>query len=242
MHLYVNLKPDYELTIPLTYNYLVQSMIYHNIDSDLAAFLHEKGFESGSRRFKLFSFSRLSGKFNIDTPRGMISFQGDVRLVISSSLNRFCQSIANGLLNKEYIIIGKNRVKADRIEIQQYIASEEKLTIKTLSPVVAYSTFLRPDNRKYTCYFQPGEPDYDNLISSNLCKKYQALYGRELEGKVKVKALGPVKLHVINYKEGVIKGYSGKFQLTGPRELLQTALDTGLGSKNSQGFGCVTPV
>jgi len=31
-------------------------------------------------------------------------------------------------------------------------------------------------------------------------------------------------------------------QLQGPQALLQLALDAGLGSKNSMGFGCVEPV
>jgi len=44
---------------------------------------------------------------------------------------------------------------------------------------------------------------------------------------------------LINYKNTIIKGYSGKMVVTGPIELLQMAVDAGLGSKNGQGFGCV---
>jgi CRISPR-associated endoribonuclease Cas6 len=56
---------------------------------------------------------------------------------------------------------------------------------------------------------------------------------------VKVEKLGQVKMHVMKYKSTVIKGYSGKLLLTGPKELLQITVDAGLGSKGSQGFGCV---
>ena len=38
-----------------------------------------------------------------------------------------------------------------------------------------------------------------------------------------------------------IKGWAGDFRLEGPEELLQTALDCGLGAKNSSGWGCVAP-
>ncbi|MFZ3132612.1 MAG: CRISPR-associated endoribonuclease Cas6 [Desulfosporosinus sp.] len=37
----------------------------------------------------------------------------------------------------------------------------------------------------------------------------------------------------------MIKGYSGMMELSGPSQLLQVAIDAGLGSKNSQGCGCL---
>jgi len=40
------------------------------------------------------------------------------------------------------------------------------------------------------------------------------------------------------YKETVIKAYSCRFRLGGPKELISLALNAGLGSKNSQAFGC----
>jgi len=45
-------------------------------------------------------------------------------------------------------------------------------------------------------------------------------------------------LKVIRYKGTIIKGWMGKYRLTGKPELLTVALDAGLGAKNSQGFGC----
>jgi CRISPR-associated endoribonuclease Cas6 len=241
LHLLVMLKPEPEIKIPTNYNHLIQAVIYNTIDPELATFLHERGYESGKRVFKLFSFSRISGRFNISRTQGTIKFNEDVRLVISSPVDRFCQSIANGLLTKQYILIGNSWAKVEKINIQQYQVEEGKIVFKTLSPVVVYSTLLRPDGRKYTCYYQPGEPEYNSLITNNLRKKFQALNGKEVseEGEVKVRALGPVRLHVVNYKNTVIKGYSGKLELTGPVELLQMAVDAGLGSKNSQGFGCM---
>ncbi len=47
------------------------------------------------------------------------------------------------------------------------------------------------------------------------------------------------RMKIINYKDTIIKGYTGKLRLSGPKELLQLAVDGGIGSKNSQGFGCV---
>jgi len=41
------------------------------------------------------------------------------------------------------------------------------------------------------------------------------------------------------FKGTVVKGWHCVLGLEGPRDLLQLALDAGLGSKNSQGWGCV---
>ncbi|MBA1336534.1 MAG: CRISPR-associated endoribonuclease Cas6 [Firmicutes bacterium] len=243
MHITLHFKPNEGLEIPQQYNHILQGVIYNAIEPDLATFLHEKGFTSGGRSFKLFAFSRLTGRYEIDKNKGSIRFCDDIRMTISSPVNEFCNSVANGMLTKRWLNFGNNRVEAEKMIVQQYEVDKPQVRIRTLSPIVVYSTFLRPDGRKYTCYFQPGEPDYDRLVENNLRKKHQAFYGIEApEGEVKVRKLGEVKLHVMSYKDTVIKGYSGKMELTGPRELLQMAVDAGLGSKNSQGFGCVEVV
>lgn len=243
MHIYFCLHPVGILELPFSYNHIVQAAIYDSIEPELAAFLHEKGFESGGRNFKLFSFSRLSGKFEIDKNLNRIRFADTVELVISSPLDRFCQSIANGMLTKGHIRLGNCDVQVEKMTVQQFKVSGERVILKTLSPIVVYSTLLRPDGRKYTCYFQPGEPDYDSLVGNNLRKKYQAFYGKEVpEGEVRVRKLGQMRQNVVSYKDTIIKGYSGKVVVTGPEELLQMAVDAGIAGKGSQGFGCVEVV
>jgi len=58
-------------------------------------------------------------------------------------------------------------------------------------------------------------------------------------GSIKIQMLNNPKLHILEYKGGIIKGYSGMMELSGPPQLLQVAIDAGLGSKNSQGCGCL---
>ncbi|KJS01568.1 MAG: CRISPR-associated protein Cas6 [Peptococcaceae bacterium BRH_c4a] len=240
MHIYFTLKPDSFLEIPVHYNHLIQGAVYNAIEPELAAFLHKKGYESGNRKFKLFAFSRLIGRFQINKEKKTIRFMEEIKLVISSPVDEFCQSIANGMLTKGSIRFGNGDVEVEKMLVRQFKVERERVVLRTLSPVVVYSTFLRPDGRKYTCYFQPGEPDYDVLVGNNLRKKYQAFYGIEAPpGEVKVRKLGQIRLHILDYKGTVIKGCSGKLVTTGPKELLQMAVDAGIGSKNGQGFGCV---
>ncbi|NQS76792.1 MAG: CRISPR-associated endoribonuclease Cas6 [Peptococcaceae bacterium] len=243
MHITLQFKVEDGFEIPLHYNHILQGVIYNTIGRPLAGFLHNKGFMSNGRSFKLFSFSRLNGRYEIHKGKESIEFFDDVNMTISSPVDEFCNSIANGMLTKRWIDLGSNRVEAKKMLVRQHRVEKQEVRIRTLSPIVVYSTLLRPDGRKYTCYFQPGDPDYDRLISGNLRKKYEAYYNEEAPaGDVKVERLSQVKMHVMNYKNTVIKGYSGKLLLTGPSELLQMAVDAGLGSKNSQGFGCVEVV
>jgi len=240
MHITMHFKPEGEFGIPLHYNHILQGVIYKAINPQLAIFLHDKGFMNNGRSFKLFTFSRLNGRHEINKKNESIKFFDQISMTISSPVVEFCNSVANGVLTKRWVDFGSNRVEATNMLVCQHTVDKCEILIRTLSPIVVYSTLIRPDGRKYTCYFQPGDPDYERLISSNLCNKYRAYYNEGApDGEVTVEKVGQVKMHVINYKDTVIKGYSGKLLLKGPKELLQMAVDAGLGSKNSQGFGCV---
>jgi CRISPR-associated endoribonuclease Cas6 len=81
------------------------------------------------------------------------------------------------------------------------------------------------------------------LLTANLGKKYEAFYGSAPPaGEVRARPLDRPRLHVTSYKNTVVKGYTCRLKLSGPQELLQLALDAGLGGKGSQGYGCVEKV
>lgn len=242
IHLDIHLKniKQNELILPIHYNYLVQAALYNSIDQELAEFLHQKGYIEGKRSFKMFTFSLLQGPYRLDGEKKTICFEDKIRLTVSSPFDEFLQSLVNVLLTKGTIRLGSAELEIAEISAAKQLVDKEEIVIRTLSPIVVYSTMLRPDNRKYTVYFQPGDPDYQDLIQANLHRKYKAFYAEEPpEGKISIKPLGLQRMKIIKYKNYVIKGYAGKLELTGPIPLLQLAVDGGLGSKNSQGFGCV---
>lgn len=242
MHLdiYFRIADGKGLVLPLSYNYLVQSALYHSLNIDLAEFLHEKGYRNGSRTFKLFSFSLLQGPYRMDKVKKTIEFDQEVKLTISSPLPDFCQSLVTVLMTRGSMRLGSQNVMIEKVQTRQLTVNGERAVVRTLSPAVLYSTMLRPDERKYTVYFQPGESDYGRLFNENLHKKYGALFGGDSPaGTVDVKPLGLQKMKLIVYKETIIKAYAGTLVLNGPQSLLQLAVDAGIGGKNSQGFGCV---
>ena len=241
MHLYIILKQSNKSTeIPINYNHFIQSAIYANLEPGLACRLHEQGYQAGNRKFKLFTFSRLMGRFSINKEKGTISFPDGAVLVVSSPDIVLIESFANRVLQKTYLRIEKAYFEISGIETKGHKILTNSIKLKTISPVVVYSTLIKPQGGKYTCFYQPGEPEFTRLMGDNLRKKYSAFYDKTCsKDEIRVRLISRPRLHVINYKNTVIKGYSCNLEIMGPKDLLQIGFDAGLGSKGSQGFGCV---
>jgi CRISPR-associated endoribonuclease Cas6 len=240
LRLYITLAPQEPVILPIHYNYILQSGIYFNLDPELSSFMHDEGYEYGSRTFKPITFSRLNGTYHLDKTSGHISFDGPIRLVVSSPVEEICHSLGTQLLLEGFIELAGQRVPVDSVEARRPIVLSNAITVATLSPVAVYSTLTKADGTRYTCYFQPGESEFEELASKNLVKKYQAVFGVDPpEGRISIKPLRQPRLHIMYYKDTVIKAYSCRLRLEGPKELILLALNAGLGSKNSQGFGCL---
>jgi len=237
MHLRIEFQGNGDITLPLQYNHLLQGFIYKTIDEKMADFLHNRGYGEG-RIFKLFTFSRLIGSFNNRLKPNHIVFKSNIFLELASPLEDFCESFANGLFKKS-LNIGGNELNVVGITIERHEIQGEFATLESLSPIVVYSTMTKSDGSKYTCYFHPGEKEFEKIATENLRKKYQALTGKRIDDELTIRCESRPKLCVLDYKNTIIKGYMGKLSLNGPNPLIQIALDAGLGSKNSQGFGCM---
>ena len=239
MQIRISFISEQDIVLPIHYNHILQAFIYNNIDGDLARFLHDKGYSKNSRSFKLFTFSRI---LNRGRKAGrMLNFGKKIEFIVSSPIEEFCKSISNFMLLRDDLNIGGNRVVVEQIQLDKPLANKEEIVVQTLSPIVTYSTLFRLDGSKYTCYFMPNEGDFNRIVSENLIRKYNAFYNADLsfdEG-IEIEAINTPRQNLVYYKNIVVKGASGKFIIRGKKELLQLGLDTGFGSKNSQGFGCV---
>jgi CRISPR-associated endoribonuclease Cas6 len=235
----INLKifPRKErLTIPLNYNYHIQGFIYNNISPPLARFLHDRGFSFEKRSFKMFTFSKLYGKYRIHN--GCITFSCPIELIISSPLNKFVEELANFMLKKEALNICGEDILIEEIKVCPEPEIRDEIKIRMLTPAVNYSTLMTKDGRKKTYYYSPYEEEFVDLTDKNLRKKYEAFCGKKPRArKLKIKVIGKPKEKILKYRDNIIKGYIGKFILNGNRKLLKLGYDTGIGSKNSQGFG-----
>ena len=60
MQLYVHIELDEPLVLPINYNHIIQAVIYRTLSvmPDYTDFLHNRGYSSGHRQYKMFQFSR----------------------------------------------------------------------------------------------------------------------------------------------------------------------------------------
>ncbi|RKD31272.1 CRISPR-associated endoribonuclease Cas6 [Thermohalobacter berrensis] len=241
MRLEVDFTFKDKLILPIHYNHIVQGFIYNNIsDAAFRKFLHDKGYKYEKRNFKLFTFSRIMGKFKMNKKESTITFFSPIKLVVSSILDDFVNDFVTTLMKKEDLRLRNTPINFDKMEVHDYNNQSDEVHISMLSPMTTYST-VEIHRKKKTIYHKPGDDIFSDLIYKNLKKKYKSIYGGEApEGEFLIKPVDENKMKLISakYRGFIIKGWLGEYILKGDPELIKLAYDTGLGSKNAQGFGC----
>jgi CRISPR-associated endoribonuclease Cas6 len=234
---------------PLYYNHDLQSFIYHHISPELANFLHKEGYLLGKRKFKFFCFSRLLGKFHINSREEKIIFSGSISFYLSSPQDEFIQQFTETLLKSPEVTLSRNSFMISNIEVWSQPHIQGDVTIRMLSPVTIYSTLFSASGKKKTYYYSPFEKEFSQLIRANVLKKYQALYGTPYDEKsnpphfqispqrVSQNSEKKIKYTPSSNSYTLIKAWLGTYRIQGDQKLIALAYDTGLGSKNSQGFG-----
>jgi len=238
MRLAITFVSEKKVVLPIHYNEVLQGLIYHLLDRALAEKLHNEGFVYQKRRFKLFTFSRIFGGLEKEGDKFKIS--SPFKLFISSPYTEMLISLTSNILNNTEIKLDINKVWIKSIEILPTPEIRKEIFIMMLSPLTVYSTIYSPNGKKKTYYYNPSEKKFSILVKENIIKKYKAFYKKMPPSEEFF--IEPVKVEkenekIIIYKGFVIKGWMGKFILRGDPELLKLAYDTGLGAKNSQGFG-----
>ena len=240
MRLRVLFSPKEGGILPWHYNSLLQGMLYRLLGKDEARFWHDQGLKDGQRRLKLFVFSRLLGPFH--RAHQGLRFRGEATWYVASPSEAFLESLALGLLRRGEVHIGPVLFEVTEVEVLAPPAYRRPVRLKALSPITVYSTLERPDGRKKTYYYAPQEPEFGRLVLENLRRKIRAWTGEDMPPDSAT--LRPVKvsnrnLVVARYKDTVVKGWTGIYELDAPEPYFRMALDAGLGAKNSQGFGFV---
>ncbi|MDN5332517.1 MAG: CRISPR-associated endoribonuclease Cas6 [Tepidanaerobacteraceae bacterium] len=168
------------ISLPLHYNHVIQGMLYSNLTPEFAEFLHEGGFQWGKRKFKLFTFSRLEGRFRM-RESGMIEFEPPFSLTISSPVERFLRELAGGLLKNDNLSLLGQRIIMENVTVCNAVEEADfgdSIKIKMLSPLVVYKT-LKEGDRKKTLYLTPLQEEFGELLKNNLLKKYSILTGKD---------------------------------------------------------------
>lgn len=227
------------IKLPLHHNYLIQSMLYKNLSSELSDFLHKIGFFYNGRRFKLFTFSKIfSSKYFVKN--GFIYYKSPITIYISSANDLFPKNWGKEFIKSSEIKLGNNILYLNYIESLPNIKISDNFFIKTLSPIVANKTIIE-NNKKIYLYFSPEEKEFKKLIKENIKKKYEILTGKKiLDFNFDINVIEKkFRIAPIKYKNFLIKGIEGIFEIYSDPKIFNAIYDAGLGSKNSQGFGMV---
>lgn len=239
MRLTLTFQSEKSIILPVHYNEQVQGFIYHHLNPVIAGFLHDTGYTFEKRKYTLFTFSRLMGKRRI--VKEQIEFTPPLKLIVSSPIDHLLQSLAEHRIREKSLKIGENTLFLESIEVGFKPTFEKEAIIKMLSPITIYSTLESAEGKKKTYFYNPLEREFSKLARENIIKKYKALNCTEPPSKnFEISPLTFDKRNevIIKYKGFIIKGWMGKFILKGESKLLQLAYEAGIGSKNSQGFGC----
>ncbi len=254
------------IRLPRAYRHYLQSAVYGLLSQELASFLHGSGFPLEKRSFKLFVFSRLNPSC---PPRPIahdsILFDSPLNFIISSPILSIMEECAQGLLAGRSFRLGNNELFCSGVTVATPRVTGARVRLRTCSPITCYSTLTKGDGHPYTVYHEPQESAFAEQIVSNLRKKRAALLAAPLplaaplsshedasprETPLDSAPAVPPHFRPLGKMHRVtdhfsprdtfpIKGWEGTFLLEGPAELLQLALDAGLGAKNSSGWGCV---
>lgn len=243
MRIRIKFKPRNSiLVLPYHYNSFIQALIYKHLDGLLAESIHNEGFEDPEtkRQLKLFTFSRLIPENKPKIEKKHIAFRGIINLIVSFPHHGFIQSFASNLLMNGRFFLGGESLDVVSVEVEPVPSYRENVIVKALSPITVYSTLMTSDGRKKTYYYSPFESDFGDLIIKNLQRKVRTWLGIEKDGgSIKPYRVSSKDERMVIYKNTVIKGWDGLYELQLPPELLEMAFEAGLGAKNSQGFGCI---
>ncbi len=237
----ITLLAERSLTLPKSYNHILQSFFYRNMDTTLSRFLHDIGFPHGKRRFKLFTFSKVLGKLlKKDRRRRLVSFEPEITLYFASPLMDIVSSSVKTFLKKENLLLGKNRLSLKSVELVKPEVSEE-ITVRCLSPITVYRT---PVGSRRSEYLTPWQEEFYKLLRDNLLKKYEILYSLPFKGELDIEPINVLEKYrkKVVYRGKLIEAWEGYYKLKGDKDILKLALEAGLGARNSQGFGMVERV
>lgn len=225
------------LTLPLAYQGKLQGLIYHWLSGvpDVSGFIHDEGFSSLSgRTYKLFCFSMLQGRSRVQN--GKITFPQKVSFFLRTADPLFASVLESELKAGQVYELGGQELVLTRIEKEEISISSDQITIRMLSPMTVYST-IPPGKR--VLYYNPLDDRFSQQVNENYRRKWESACGEEATDNVNVRAVsvGAKDKCVTRIKGRYITAWGGTYLLKGSPRALEFLYHTGLGAKNSLGFG-----
>ena len=239
MRVALTFKVDELLILPVSYQHHLQSWLYGMIqDESFADFLHNEGFGE-SRKFKLFTFSLIKGAYTFHKKDKTLHFKDVFHFDVSSVIEPFIEALLKYLTKRKTFTLNHCKIHLEKYRILTHQIKQPQVDIEMLSPIVAYHTIKDELGKSKTQYYKPSDPEFNALINQNFKRKYKAYTPLDLPEDIFIEPLDVSEKDelIIRYKNHIIIAYKGKYRLKGHPRYLNFLIHTGLGSKNSMGFG-----
>ena len=240
MRIKIILEPQSDgVSLPIHYNYVIQSLIYRTFSEDLAKKLHDVGFKFENRIFKLFTFSRILERG--EQRDNKLFFKRKISFYFSSPFLNIVEDIGKGAIASTNVELLGQQLSVSGIEVISPPKIGSSNLVRMLSPLTMHSTLKKEDGTQKSYYYKPNDKEFSQLIEANAKKKYSLI--KEKDAKDLSLEFKPVhfsvkeNLCIIKFKQTPIEAYTGIFELSGSKELIEATYEAGLGDRNPEGFG-----
>lgn len=239
--------------LPINYQYELSAWIYKTLnfgDHDFTDWLHQKGFISENKRFKLFTFSNLNtGNHQVKGDR-LILNDHKAAVIVSFYPIELFEPFVMGIFKERHLGLGDKQSVVDfgvsQVEKLPEPAFTDDMSFSTLSPI--HIAWRNEENRIE--HLAPEHPEYARLLFGNLSGKYESY---QQYSNQPAEIFDPASFHfepintpkrkVISIKSNTaeqskIAAYLFDFHVQAPAPLLRIGYYAGFGKANSQGCGC----
>lgn len=232
---------DEKIKLPVNYNKILQASLLNWLDDGkYAKYLHDEGVTLNKRRYKFFTFSNIMGNCSYDKRFKSLTFENEIFLVLSFFFDDAHEYILKNIERKKPLKLGN--YYCSFINCGMADEKYEDCIVDTVSPITIHSTMMKQDGKKFVYYYEPREAGFNELIAKNISHKLEAIAGIKLSYNlfsIKPHQKTKLKRIVTCYGGLTIKAWKGSFVISGPEEMIKMALLSGIGDRNSIGFGCV---
>ena len=224
--------PEKTVVLPLAHADVLQGVFYSLLSpgSAFASEIHDRPQENG-KQYKFFCFSDFSGKHYVRN--GYISFPDTFTWEIRSADDKIMETIRENV--REIDVRGIKCTLIDMELAERTCRFMDSVDITMMTPLCVYTTRANGNRR----FYSPDEEGFCRSVEKNLISKYEMFYGHQPGGAVSFEpiAVAPEDKCVTKYKGWYVTGYRGRYRLSAPPDVIDLAYHTGLGVKNSAGFG-----
>ncbi|MEM2873035.1 MAG: CRISPR-associated endoribonuclease Cas6 [Nitrososphaerales archaeon] len=240
MRLKLLLEATEDIVIPWSYRSDLTRLVYGLVglaDKDYASWLYNKGYVRERKVYRMFCYSDLEcARFEVSSEGFKV--RGSMVWQLTSPDENFIKKLMSGIniLSNKLEIFGSKIEVLDAIETRMP-SIDRAITFHTISPIVV----SKQDKGKGSppLYLSPQNHSFTESIERNLLFKWEAFNGKPIEQQgFQIRVWDPKSklVPIFNIK---VRAWHLKLQMWGSDELVRFAYDTGLGERNSQGFGMI---